>query len=180
MSALYMGTTQAIAGVTVTIEEVGNDVVMTGAGTLDLTLWMYYLQGAGNTVIEASNGITLGSPADMDIYYQPIGLTGASNLGPLDSPQYPDATSGDFLGLWWEADFLFAPLGYESGAELTGSAHYEDESFQSIGLTEGVYTWMWDTTTGTDFFTVHVVPAPGVLALLGIAGMFGARRRRMR
>jgi len=61
-------------------------------------------------------------------------------------------------------------------AEYSGSGHVEVDV--SAGTTIGFYVWSWDGCCGQAYMTIsNFVPAPGALALFGLAGL-GRRRRR--
>ena len=80
------------------------------------------------------------------------------------------------------------PFGYTSDTALSDSASYDNQTFSSLGLTDGTYEWTWGTGADQNFTliiggTFIPAPEPSALALLGTAltGLFllGARRRRI-
>jgi hypothetical protein len=178
----------ALAGVTIKVEEVGSDVVMAGGGTLDLSLWTLFTPGFGTPGMKADEGVSLGPDPmhEVDLYFTPQGFAGPASIGTGTSFIPATSGSGDPSGLTWTApmgltELLGVPSGYTSGDPIIGStALFEGESFLTMGISPGSYTWTWDTATGgSDFFTINVnVPAPGALALFGFA-FLRPRRRRM-
>ena len=72
------------------------------------------------------------------------------------------------------------PLGYSSGDPLAGSATWAGETFASLGLAPGEYTF----TIPSDTFTVVIgqVPMPATLLLLvsAVAGLGAVRTWRRR
>lgn len=172
----------AFAGIILTAEEVGDDVVIHGGGTLDVSTWTFLSPGLQLTGIQASANIGVGPApqAMVDIYTVPGMIDGPTSIGPGTDPFFADTGGGDAFGLGWSPglSILAVPSGY-TGAELSSTSTYLDHSFDTLGLAIGEYTWTWDTIDGgSDFFTLNVVPAPGALALLGLAAL--ARRRRAR
>ncbi len=172
----------ARAAVTVTVEAVGNDVVMSGGGTLDLSLWSFFTDAFSSPGVSANSDFALGGDfVDVDLYWMPTNFSGPNSIGPGSQPFAGDSGSGDPLGLSWNPGLLAigVPDGYVSGDPITGSeAIFENSTIQSLGLSPGIYMWTWDTVTGgSDSFTIDVIPAPGALALLGLA-VIAPRRRR--
>ena len=73
---------------------------------------------------------------------------------------------------------FFEQAGFTAGSgqmEITGGTGIFEDYFGS-----GVFTTMTDNATGaTDLqLAGELIPAPGALALLGLAGLVGSRRRR--
>lgn len=65
---------------------------------------------------------------------------------------------------------------YVSGADISGTATYNDHSFSSLGITPGTYVW---TMTGSnDTVTLSVIPEPSTTVLAGLACGLGLFRRR--
>ena len=166
---LAAASVSCLADVTLTIEEVGSDVVMSGGGTLDTSMWTYF--GAGyppggliTPVLEVHVGPGEDDVPTSDAYAFPANFQGPTMIGEGRAGVLADIGTGHELGLaWFIRDFtavLFVPLGYVPGEEIDGDATFLNHSFESIGLAEGSYTWTWDTADGAgDSFTVHVGPA---------------------
>jgi hypothetical protein len=173
-----------LAGVVVTAEETGGDVVFAGGGSLDLSAWEPWDIGVSESVflrpdIGASFGAT---PASFIFYWDAPGFSGPETIGPGTEKIYADSGTGDLFYFSWGGRTSAVPYGYESGDMLGDStAVYEGHTFESLGVTPGTYTWTWDTAAGgTDFFTINIVPEPSMLALamLYAAGVAGLRRRQ--
>jgi hypothetical protein len=79
------------------------------------------------------------------------------------------------------------PSGYVSGANLSDTATYNGQTFASLHLIAGTYTWHWGTGANADSFTLQIGPAstpapePASLTLLavGLAGLGMVLRTRL-
>ena len=172
---------------TVTYRQVGNDVVATGQGTINLNA-LTYLQtdsGFATAQLYPPLGIALAGPAagngSIDIY------EGASGPKALGAGAFAMATSGsgDFAGVGGAGGFVSVPEGYVSGAWLSDVSTYDDATFASLGLVSGTYVYRWGAGDDAGTFTLQVgagVPEPSTWAvvLAGFAGLGFAGRRRAR
>ena len=168
-------------GVTLAAEEVGDDVVISGGGTLDTSLWTFLGPGVQMPGVEADAVVAIGPEGLVDLYIMPVGFSGPDSIGPGTTPFFADSSDGDALGVGWVPFPIIAvPTGYVSGDPLTGSeSTFVDHSLDSLGLAEGRYTWTWETAAGgSDFFTINIVPAPGAVAVAGLFALASGRRRR--
>ncbi len=173
----------AHAGYVVTLTQVGDSVVATGSGTIDLSGLTFLESTGGGVVIEPSRGtISLGPTgvSSDDVY---TGFTGPTSFG-SGFGAVASSGSGDFVGISYNLGEIGVPEGYVSGSSLSDTATWDDATFASLGVTPGTYVWTWGTAAADDIdtFTLDVVPEPGSLALLGTAligiGAFGFNRRR--
>jgi hypothetical protein len=172
------------AAYVVTLYQAGDDVVAAGEGSFDLSAWSLGYSSGPPLISSSFDSIQIllgggpGSPGE-DIYL----LDGTlSRPPPLDFDPLPstDARAGDVTGLHFSAQALAVPLGYVSGAPLSGMSIWEGETLLGRGLERGTHTWTWPTPTATDSFTITVIPEPGSGVLLGVAlcglGWIGRRR----
>ena len=136
----------AQAGYTVTLQQVGPDVVATGSGAIDLT------------------GLTFSGGVGLGAYYtgHTIGTTSFGGF-PLNSSSVITVSSGHFAYIRTTGthEFVLRVPGYVSGTALSGSATYSGQTFASLGVTPGTYVWTWGTGANQNF-TLQVA-APQIL-----------------
>lgn len=178
----------ASAGVIFNAQEVGSDVIISAAGTLVLPspalATGIAVTGGAPSGLDPDLFIATGgnpSPGPSTLYdaYLLGSYTGPVNFGSGTSGFEADSWSGDFVFLQFDSGFpvFFVPTGYVSGDQLASTSTYDGQTFATLGMTVGSYTWEYDS--GSDFFTLIAVPEPTSLAcLLGLVGMCALRRRR--
>jgi PEP-CTERM motif len=180
--ALLAGlSSQTQAAFTITIQQVGSNLVATGSGSINLT-------GI------SSNGFGFDTPhiagafasADVgatgnNISYGTTFTGGVPSFGDQFSIGETSGT-GDWVGIDGQFGQLYLPPGYVSGNPLAGTGVYVGQSISSMDLVPGSYTWSWGTGPTADSFTVNIigVPEPSsiVLGALGVGLLAIARRRR--
>ena len=161
-----------------TLLQVGPDVVATGAGSLNITGLADVGAGPVGTGIGPSYPILVLGPTDAIFVPEYKTIAGATAFG---TGGYTDPTSGsgDRVGVVNNL-FLVVPAGYVSDAPLSSSMTWANQTFASLGVTPGSYTWSWGSGATADSFTLTIaVPAPAALPLfaLGLAGLAATRRR---
>ncbi len=97
-----------------------------------------------------------------------IGGVGAGIVNPWTGA-FPQGGGSDDLGL-----YETGPMMVWEDAPLAGAGGSLSLSFTNDWLTSGAHDVGWADVT----FTIHRVPGPGGLALLGLAAVAGRRRRR--
>jgi hypothetical protein len=169
----------ADSGIVIDITQVGDNVVATYSGSVDLSgLTLLGTAAPGGGIIPDLALVIFGAGGDVDEYG---GLSGPKSFG-TGGTTYVSSQSGDSFGLDGGADpstgLLYVPEGYTSGTLLSGSATYDNQTFASLGLKPGNYVYTWDS----DPVTVNVgIPEPSTwaLMLLGFAGLgFAGYRSR--
>jgi hypothetical protein len=162
---------------TIDVTQDGSNVVAAGSGSIDLTGLTLIGNGVDHPGVAANAGqIDLGPDNSLFDTYDSV--SGPNNFGPGGFVNAPIG-SGDAVVVVGEYDFLEVPQGYTSGDALSDSATWDNESFSSLGLTVGTYTWTWDG--GLDSLVLNIgVPEPASLMLLasGLLGLGAVRRCR--
>ena len=172
----------ARAAYIVTFSQLGPNVVASGSGSIDLNGLTFITSGFTQPEVAPTFATeATGAAGAVDEYG---GASGPVSFGP---GVFTSATTGagDLVGIQQligePAGFVFVPTGYASGAPLSDTATYDDQSFATLELTPGTYVWTWGNGATDDTFTLNVgVPDPASLTLLGSLVGLGliARRRR--
>jgi VPDSG-CTERM motif len=169
---------------TITLEQVGSNVVATGSGAFNLTgLTLSPGQFVG-TRIAASFAIITMSPelVNADAYN---GFTGPTSFG-SGGLFSADSFSGDVFAFDGTGAFggLFLLQGYVSGTALSNSMTFNNATLASLGVTPGTYVWSWGTGLPNQDFTLIIggagVPDGGsTVSLLGfgLLGLAALRRK---
>jgi len=168
---------------TVTLQQVGSNVVANGSGAINLTgLTFITSVDDVNPGANAALGLIATGPfaASVDAYQ---GLTGPTDFG-SGAPFLPNTASGDFVEISGVGMQLFVPLNYVSGAALSDSMIFNNATFASLGVTPGTYVWSWGDGANQRFTlsigTVGVPDGGTTVSLLGFALLgFAAVRRRL-
>ena len=167
---------------TVTLEQMGSNIVANGSGPINLTGLTFLMQGIAGAVIKAANPafILTGATVGVDIYE---GITGPTSFG-SGGIFLPTTSSGDPVGIRISDLTLGVPHGYVSGAALSDSMTFNSATFASLGLDVGTYVWSWGTGLPNQNFTLIIggvrVPDGGsTVSLLGCAllGLAALRRK---
>jgi hypothetical protein len=188
MFVAVLGLTSRVAQaeVTITITQVGSDVVASGSGSLDITDLTspsaFSFEAAMNpksaAVIE---GVTASTAMDQ--------YSVSTNPSQIGTGLFTKASTGSGNQFGVEGATLLVPTGYVSGSSLSALDTYAGQTFSSLGLTPGTYTWTWGTGAHADSLIVQVGPAgspavpepsTAILALSGAVAFmtYGWTRRR--
>lgn len=161
----------ARAAYTLTLEQVGGNVVATGSGTLDLAgLTLVQTEtSAPPAIIPLGGQILIGSaPASYHIYRLVTGPTSFGGGGDT----VVSSGSGDDVGISSDDAGVFVPLDYLSGATLLSTATWDGQTLASLGATPGTYVWNWGSGPTADTFTLDIgtaaVPEPAGILLLAL------------
>jgi hypothetical protein len=177
----------AQAAYTVTLTQVGSNVVASGSGTINLT--GLDLEASGVTV-----PVTISPEAGQII----TGLTPTGSVDEYTNFSGPDSFgsgggtsanggTGNLVGIDGEDETLYVPAGYTTDSttiSLSDTATYDDTTLAMLGVTPGTYVWTWGAVSDDDTFTlttaVAAVPEPSsvllLAPLLGFVIVLAARR----
>ncbi len=167
---------QASADVVIDVIEIGGNVEATLSGSLDLNATLGFISTSGGfNGYQAFAGNISFTTANSEYYGIDVATWTPFGDGVFGNW---DASSGDAWHMF-SNPVIGVPVGYVSGDSLSSSATKFNASFDSLGFTLGSYVTTLTNGNVTDTVTVNIlVPAPGALALLGIVGFVGKRRRR--
>jgi hypothetical protein len=172
---------------TVTVSQVGSNVVATGSGSFDLDGLAAGASSTFSPLIDSSNGNILTGASNSD-FQQYVGGSDILSFG-TGGTVFADSGSGDYVGtdgVNSDGEVFLLPSGYVSGASLSSTATWNNTTFSGLGLIDGTYTSTWDH--GQNSFVLQIgplatspVPEPSSLIFLttGILGAAGALRRRV-
>ena len=167
----------AQAGYTVTLQQVGLDVVATGSGAIDLTGLTSLSQSGSldpyvipHSVLLPTHGIigisTGPTSSSVDTYSGPAGPTSFGSGGPTAA----SSGSGDMVGIatiFW-GSFLNVPTGYVSDTFLSDMAIYSGTTLAQLGVTPGTYVWTWGTGANQNFtlqILTAILPATNITSI---------------
>ncbi len=175
--------TAANAALIFSIDQVGGNVVSSGAGNLNTAGLTDPFNGSPYPQISGSNGIVIvGDTAQVSRYSNAfIGATPSFSNG---TQRIANGASGNTFGILAGLRFLYLPTNYISGSALNGTATYSNQTLASLGLIAGSYVY---SLNNSDTVTVNVgpvaaaVPEPGTWAMMLLGfGMIGATARYRR
>jgi len=171
---------------TVTLEQMGADVVANGSGAINLTGLAFFGPGSFfiTTLVPSLGRISTGPPpsglGSVDVYRV---FSGPANFGSGGQHNATESlSSGNFVGIQASVDELFVPHGYISNSALSSSATWTGATFASLGVTPGTYVWTWGVGANQRFTLIiggAGVPDGGsTVSFLGFASFGLAALRR--
>ena len=171
---------------TMTLQQVGSNVVANGRGAFNLS----GLTGAGNidggsSGVRASIGF-IGIHPVGGLLPSYSGFTGPTSFGSSDFLFSADASNGNSVAISGLMKILVVPVGYVSGHALSNSMTFNNATLASLGVTPGTYVWTWGDGADQNFtLQIGSLGVPGVpdggstVSLLGfvLLGLAAVRRK---
>jgi len=162
----------AQAGYTVTLQQVGPNVVATGSGAIDLTGLTVSRSFFQDPAIKPFGHILAGpafiatGPTSSSVHPYFGAITGPGSFGSSANFTLASSGSGDMVGISARPERAFqtmlsVPTGYVSGTALANSATYSGQTFVTLGVTPGTYVWKWGTGANQNF-TLQIPPTPSI------------------
>jgi len=188
-ACLLLGATVAAnaSPYTVTLKQVGSNVVATGDGNIDTSGLSGDGVGPGGSAVEANVAYLIlgGGPVWV---YDTQSFTGPTSFGPGSNFTSANSQLGASAGIYIAGGFevvIYVPSGYVSDSNISDSATWNNTTLVSLGITPGAYMWSWGAGGTDQSFTLDVVsptPLPAALPLfasgLGALGLAAWRRRK--
>jgi len=145
------------SGFTVTVTQVGPDVVWSGSGYFNLSA---LLSSGSNTIgggFDAGSAIwAIGPTATVDTYSgTSVTYPASFGAGGVPATSNSGSTFGILSGPAPALRLLYVPSGYISNTIISGSTTYLGQTIVGMGLTPGTYTWTW--TTGPNSTSVVMI-----------------------
>ena len=181
----------AQAGVTIDITDTGGAVVVTAAGSLNIT---DLTESIGNFLASAPGMVDFGGDLGTSqglLLGNPVGSYSLRSGPTFTGPTYPffgaeraaqtqiqlSGATGNLLSLGYVALGDRVGIGvandYVSGAPIAASGTWDGIDLARLGVTAGsTHTWTWGSGPTSDFLTIQVtaVPEPSTYVLL-LAGL---------
>jgi hypothetical protein len=138
-----------------------------GGTTLDTQLWLFHVSGMG---IAHNDDVPAGNP----------GAGTLQSMFPVGNPLYASLAPGEYL---------IAITRYDRDPVSAGGLIFPNSPFNVVHGPTGpgggspITGWLGTTSASTAQYSIYLtgagfIPAPGALALFGLAGLAGTRRRR--
>ena len=127
---------QPAQGFTMTLQQVGSNVVANGSGAFNLS----GLTGAGNidgglSGVRASIGF-IGIHPVGGLLPSYVGFTGPTSFGSSEDLFVADASNGNSVAISGLKGILVVPRGYVSGNPLLNSMTFNNTTFANLGVTQ--------------------------------------------
>ena len=161
------------------VRQVGADVSVTGSGSMDLDGLIFGFNGVDGSRIIPSLPLVVVGPTgsnSIDVFFADT-FDSPFDFG-IGDEIVADFGMGDLFGVDFSGIGL--PPGYISNSILFGSSVYNDQTFDTLGITPGTYVWTFETNNITNTITLNanVIPEPVSIFVLGFLSAAVLSRRR--
>jgi hypothetical protein len=148
-------TSGATGDFTVTVSQVGPDVVWNGSGKFNLAA----LTSAGTQTIsggyQSSQAIwAIGPVTTVDSYSGTITYPTVFGTSQVGVTSNTGSTFGILPG--GSGRLLYVPTGYTSNTTISGTSTYANQTISGMGLTPGTYTWSWGSGGNTSTLVMTI------------------------
>ncbi len=96
-------------------------------------------------------------------------ILGPSSIGSGAITHSASFGTGNIFGAF--STGVIVPSGYVSKSSLSGTSTYTGQTFATLGLTQGSYTWTWGSGPTADSLTVNIGAVPEPSETLAVAGL---------
>jgi hypothetical protein len=156
-------TSGATGDFTVTVSQVGSDVVWNGSGSFNLgSLSLLSTQELTAGFSAPNAAWAIGDPTPpgptLDVY---SGVTTfPTSFGTAGGTIGTPSGSGDNFGILPNGTNrnLLVPTGYTSGSFISGSTTYAGSTIAGMGLSGGTYTWSWGSGGNASSIVMTITP----------------------
>ena len=149
----------ANAALTITLSQSGSDVVGTASGSVNTTGATCGAFSDQAQLIPSSGYAIVGTTGSGTQRYCSL-TSGPTSFGSGGSAA-PSSSAGDRAGVGLGA-YLFLPTNYSSGTPISGTSTWAVQTFTTLGLTVGTYTF----TIPNDTVTLIVGSSPSAVPTL--------------
>ena len=182
LAGLAAAVSQSHAAFVITLEQVGPDVVADGSGTIDTAGLSATGDDNGSADIEPADGVLTVGPGALTAQETFTGVSGPASFGDGTNP-FDGTGTGDIVTIVGVFGAIGLPMSYVSGSALSDTATFSGQTFSSLGVTPGIYTYTFGTAGSADSLTIFAVPEPStwamVLAGTVLLGVTLHRRRHL-
>lgn len=189
LAIMLLAANSAKATIMVNASEVGDGVIFTLSGSVDLASLTYaglgFTHGLLPGISPTDSTISFGT-IEPDAYYVSDLVSPAGNSFGPGGQAIPSSVTGTSL-----FSLFFGPLGpvlcFSAGippSDLNGMMTFDSVSFSSLGLDAGMYEWTWSLGGVSDNLILSIgqpVPDTGstlALLVLGLGGVLAVHRWR--
>ncbi len=187
LALFAIATPHASGAVVITATQAGGDVVFNGAGTFDLSALTFFSNegGVSSSFLGIPPVALVGPVLTIEEIFAPGAprfdfysglLVAPSGIGSQAAFVEANDGSGDLFGvhsLTFPGDvnvpIIIVPESYKSGTDLTGTGIFFNQTFDTLGITPGSYTWSWGSGENFDSLTLNVIPEPSAAGLVFVA-----------